>query len=100
MIRIKLKDPQGNWHEFEGDSKKTILEQCEEKGIPCPFACRAGACQVCACTVKGDKSHLVPEFGGDKLIEIEEDQFLTCIGSVTESAEGSDKIHEIELAFE
>ena len=82
------------------DSKKTILEQCEAQGIPCPFACRAGACQVCACRVIWDQSHLVPEFGWDKLIELDDDQLLTCIGSITPAAESSDEVHEIELAFD
>lgn len=80
MITIKLRDPGGNWHTFTGDSKASITEQCEKHGIDSPFACRAGACTTCACRVRSGSEHLVQNRFGEKLIETEDDQFLTCIG--------------------
>jgi 3-ketosteroid 9alpha-monooxygenase subunit B len=49
----------GTWHTFTGDSKMSVTEQCEQKGIDSPFACRAGACTVCACRVKSGAENLV-----------------------------------------
>lgn len=79
MITIKLRDTAGNWHSFTGDSKSSITEQCEKQGIDSPFACRAGACTVCACRVQSGGENLVQNRFGEKLIDTEENQFLCCI---------------------
>jgi ferredoxin len=79
MMTIKLKDPSGNWHTFTGDAKTSITEQCEKLGIDSPFACRAGACTTCACHVRTGAEHLIQNRFGEKLIDTDEDQFLSCI---------------------
>ncbi len=59
MITLKVRDISGQWHTFVGDSKLSITEQCERKGIDSPFACRAGACTTCACRVRSGGEYLV-----------------------------------------
>lgn len=100
MIRIKIKDPSGNWHEFVGDSKSSITEQCEAKGIDSPFACRAGACTMCATRVKEWGEHLVQDAFGQKLVEIDDDQFLCCIGSLHEWRAKSDEEFEVVMEYD
>lgn len=99
MITIKLKDISGNWHTFQGDSKSSITEQCEKQGIDSPFACRAGACTTCACRVKSGAESLVQNRFGEKLIETDDDQFLSCIGGLHEGHVASAENYEVVLDF-
>lgn len=99
MITIKLKDPSGNWHTFTGDSKISITEQCEKQGIDSPFACRAGACTTCACRVKSGAEFLVQNRFWEKLIDTDDDQFLSCIGWLHEWRALDSEIHEVVLDY-
>ena len=99
MITIKLRDVMGTWHTFTGDSKLSITEQCEQKGIDSPFACRAGACTVCACRVKSGAENLVQNRFGEKLIETDEDQFLCCIGGLHEGRVASAENFEVVMDY-
>ena len=100
MITIKLRDQMGEWHTFTGDSKTSITEQCEKRGIDSPFACRAWACITCACRVRAGRDSLVQERFGDKLIDIDEDQFLACIGGFHEWRVASSENYEVVLDYE
>lgn len=99
MITIKLRDPSGNWHTFIGEDKASITDQCEKHGIDSPFACRAGACTTCACKVVSWGEHLVQNKFGEKLIDTDEDQFLTCIGWLHEGRINSEENFEVVLDF-
>jgi len=99
MITLKLRDTTGTWHTFTGDSKLSISEQCEKHGIDSPFACRAGACTTCACYVRAGAEHLVQNRFGEKLIDTEENQFLTCIGGLHEGRVSSAENYEVVLDF-
>ncbi len=99
MITVKLRDPMGAWHTFTGDSKSSITEQCEKLGIDSPFACRAGACTTCACRVESGAEFLVQNRFWEKLIETEENQFLSCIGWFHEGRVADSDNHEVVLNF-
>ncbi len=99
MITIKLRDPSGNWNTFIGEDKASITEQCEKHGIDSPFACRAGACTSCACKVVSWSEHLVQNKFWEKLIDTEDDQFLTCIGWLHEGRIASEENFEVVLDF-
>lgn len=99
MITIKLRDPSGNWHTFQGEDKSSITEQCEKHGIDSPFACKAGACTVCACKVVSWGEHLVQNKFWEKLVDTDDDQFLTCIGGLHEWRVSSRENFEVTLDF-
>lgn len=99
MITIKLRDPSGTWHTFVGEDKISITEQCEKHDIDSPFACRAGACTTCACKIVKWKEFLVQEKVGMKLIDTDEDQFLTCIWGLHEGHIDTPENNEVILDF-
>lgn len=85
---------------FKANGEQTLLEQMEHIQIDFPYSCRAGACMTCAVVVKNGMEFLDQNTGGEKFIDTDEDQFLTCIGGVkTEFANEKDetKVHIVEL---
>lgn len=99
MITIKLKDPSGHMHTFVWDSKDSITEQCEKLWIDSPFACRAWACTACACRVISWSEHLIQNRFGEKLIDLDVDQFLTCIWGLHEGRVASSDSYLVEIDF-
>ena len=100
MIRIKIKDPSWVWHEFVGDSKSSITEQCEARDIDSPFACRAGACTMCACKVEKGQEYLIQNKFWEKLVDVDDDQFLCCIGGFNDADVDSDEEYEVVMGYE
>lgn len=97
MIKISVKDLNGNTHVIEGDNTMSILEKAESVGIDLPFSCRAGACTTCLCKVKKGKEFLDQTKRGEPVVDLQEDEFLICIGGCkTEAVQDKDK-HEVEL---
>ena len=99
MVLVKLKDPQGTIIlEFEANGTQPLLDQMEELAFDMPYSCRAGACMTCAVVVKSGIECVDQILGGEKFIDTDDDQILTCIAGVKEEFVKSDK--QLELVIE
>lgn len=82
MITIRVTDIEGIEHIFEvsEDSSESILDIAEKNGVYLPFSCRSGACYSCCAEVSQGKEFLDANKTGEQLIDIEDNEFLSCIG--------------------
>ncbi len=70
----------------------SILEIGEQFGIELPYSCRAGACTTCLCKVEQGKDNLNQNLLGEPIIDLMEDEFLSCIGGFQKDLlEGEEK---------
>lgn len=98
-VTIKVTDIEGTKHLFtlEEDEPKSIVDIAEDQGIELPYSCRSGACFSCCAQIHKGKEFLDREKTGEQLIDVEEDEFLCCIGGVhSNSFEGNQDV-EIDL---
>lgn len=92
MVHIQLIDPTGKeLIAFDANSEQTLMEQMEERAFDMPYSCRAGSCMTCCVIVKEGKECIDETLGGDKFIDTDDDQVLTCIAGVS-----ADKINAPE----
>lgn len=75
----------GNFHM---DSKKSILENAEENGIDIWYSCRSGACFACWCHIVAGKEHIDIGKFDIPLVDVEEDDCLSCISWVDDNFNG------------
>lgn len=99
MVKVRVKDIEGTEHLFDlqQDEQKSILDIAEEQGIELPYSCRSGACFSCCAEIKKGKQRLDRQKTGEQLIDVEEEEFLCCIGGVSSEAFQSGEEVEIEL---
>lgn len=78
---INVKDINGTHHvlELNKDEDKSIIDLAEEKGVELPRSCRSGACFSCCATVTKWKEYLDLNKTWEMLIDVDEDEVLTCI---------------------
>ncbi len=96
MVVVKVIDSDGVEHTLEvTDPSKSILDLAEDQWIELPYSCRSGACYACVAKVKKWAECLEQNKTGEKLVDTEEDEFLTCIGWVKK--ECVDKDEEVVL---
>lgn len=97
-IIIKIQDSNGEllW-EFDAEKDKTIHQMAESHDIWLPLACGAGACFVCAVKILSGKECLQQDLTSPPLVELEEDQFLTCIGGIKAKCFDDEEDYEIIL---
>ncbi len=87
--KVTILDRDGsNLGSFHMDSKKSILENAEENGIDIWYSCRSGACFACWCHMIGGKQHIDIGKFDIPLVDVEEDDCLTCIAWVEENFSG------------
>lgn len=69
----------------------------EDQNFEIPSSCRSGACFVCAAKVlKGAECIDIGKMGVP-LVDIDEDQILTCIGGIKSECFKDGKVHEVVL---
>jgi len=100
MVKIRVKDIEGVEHLFDlqKDEQKSIVDIAEEQGIELPYSCRSGACFSCCAEIKKGKQRLDREKTGEQLIDVEEEEFLCCIGGVDSAAFTAEE--EVEITLE
>jgi len=97
-ITIKIQDTDGSLlQEFTAERWVSIHQLAEQNKVDLPIACGAGACFVCAVKVLSGKEFLQQDLISPPLVELEEDQFLTCIGWVKNECFDNNTTCEIVL---
>ena len=79
-VELVIIDEEGvNLGTFVANDKDSILEIARANNVEIPSSCEAGACFVCACQVTEGMQDLEQDKLGIALVDVEPDQFLTCI---------------------
>jgi len=97
-ILIKIQDT--DWNsigEFQAEKGKTLSQMAEAHQIDIPIACGAWACFVCAVKVLKWRELMNQSMISNPLVDLEEDQFLTCIGWIKNEYFDDGNSHEIIL---
>lgn len=99
MVIVVVKDIEWVDHRFEvtQDSQESIVDIAEQEGIELPYSCRSGACFSCCAQIKKWAQWLDREKTGEQLIDVDEDEFLSCIWGIQSSAFEVGEEVEIEL---
>lgn len=97
-VKITIKDASANvLGSFMAEEGKTIAQMAEENSVDIPISCGAGACFVCAVKVLSGKEFLIQDMVSQPLVELESDQFLTCIGGVAPEHINGGELKEVVL---
>lgn len=84
-VKVTVQDHKGETLlTFDANPEESICTQAQEAGAPIPMSCGVGACRTCVAKVVSGKEHLAPEAVGPAMIEVEDDEVLTCICGITE----------------
>lgn len=98
MVHVILKAPDGKeLLRFDANAEQTLIEQMEDRAFDMPYSCRAGSCMTCCLVVKQGKEVIDETLGGDKFIDTDEDQILSCIAGVKADAIASEEPIVLEL---
>ena len=80
MAKITVKDHNGEiLSSFDSVVGESIASQSQEAGAPVPVSCGVGACRACVCKVEQGAEWI--DYG-DAMIDLEDDECLTCIATV------------------
>lgn len=97
MIKLIVKDWNWNIHNIEWSFDWSISDQLEEKWIQVLTSCKAWACSVCSCKVVKWMKYLEQNKLWEKIIETDDDEFLSCIWWIKRDYIDDDNINEIEI---
>jgi len=98
---INVTDIHGKVHTFflDQDEEKSITDLAEENGVELPWSCRSGACFACCATVSKGKEHLDQNKTWEMLIDVDDDEVLTCICWVSSKVFEAGESVEIDLTM-
>lgn len=101
MVRVQVTDIDGEVHilESQEDVEQSITDMAEGIGVELPYSCRSGACFTCCAEVTEGQEYLEQNKTGEQLIDIEENEFLTCIGGVHTAAYEGDEDRDIKITM-
>lgn len=98
MIKIIVQNTE--WVElwsFEAEKWKLITEMAQKNDVEIPFSCGAWACGLCLCKVIEWRELVNGSFLNHPLMELNEDEVLTCISSIKDEYFDDWKDHEVIL---
>lgn len=97
-VTIKITDEAGNiTMSFPASKERSISEDAEKAGFEIPTSCRAGACFVCAGRVKSGLECVDIGKISVPLIDIDDDQVLTCVGGIYDRCFDDGGCHEVVI---
>lgn len=108
MITLTIVDHTGaDIISFTANGEDPILDQAEkqmmeskiEKKVEIPYQCRAGSCLSCGANVLEGMSHIEEELGGDKFIDTDEGEILTCISGFKKESIDSEEKFEVRISL-
>ena len=76
---------------------QSFFEAASDAGLSLTTACCSWACFVCACQIKEWWEYVDIGLLSVPLVDIEDDQVLTCVGGVKDSLFLGDSYHKIVL---
>lgn len=98
MVEVILKSPDGKvLITFDANADQTLVEQMEDRAFDMPYSCRAGSCMTCCVVVKQGIELVDETLGGDKFIDTDEDQILSCIAGINKEAVEDTEKHTLEI---
>jgi ring-1,2-phenylacetyl-CoA epoxidase subunit PaaE len=101
MVRVHVTAYDGEVHVLESvdDALLSITDMAEAQGIDLPYSCRSGACFTCCAEVTQWQEWLEQNKTWEQLIDVEPQEFLTCIGGIAPQAYQGDEDREIHLTM-
>lgn len=98
MVNVILKSPDGKeLISFDANAEQTLIEQMEDRAFDMPYSCRAGSCMTCCVVVQQGMEVVDETLGGDKFIDTDDDQILSCISGVKKEAVEDSEQHLLEI---
>lgn len=83
--------------QFMADRHQSLLESAESVGIDIGYSCRSGACYACACTVQEGMQGLDIGQFGVPLVDLEEEDVLTCVAGIRDERWMDWQNHEVSI---
>ncbi len=86
-VMIRVLDRDGSvLGSFAASQHESILDTAEKNNIDIGYSCRSGACFACACHVQQWQEYIDIGKFGYPLVDVEEEDCLTCIGWIMDDA--------------
>lgn len=97
-ILVEVVDSNGNLDfSFSPKMGESFVDGADRSGFEIPTSCCAGACFTCACRVIQWEEDIERELLSIPLVDLEEDQMLTCIGWLKDHVFHDGRFHHIIL---
>ncbi len=97
-IEVQLLNARGELEgTFTPSPGQSLAEAAEDNGLSLPVSCCAGACFTCACRIVEGQDDVDIGMLSMPLVDIDEDQVLTCIGGLKEYIYNDGQFHKIVL---
>jgi ferredoxin len=98
IVEVVIENDEGEvlWT-VQASKTKSLVESAEDVGIEIPSSCRSGACFVCAARVKEGMEFLDIGKFWIPLVDIDEDQVLTCVCGIKDDVFFVPGYHKIVL---
>lgn len=98
IIEVTIENDEGEvlWT-VQASKTKSLVESAEDVGVEIPSSCRSGACFVCAARVKEWMEFLDIGKFWVPLVDIDEDQVLTCVCGIKDDVFSMPGYHKIVL---
>lgn len=97
-VRVDIVDHNGTVEaSFTPKPGQSFVDAADEIGYEMSVSCCAGACYTCACRIVQGQEDVDTSLVSEPLIDIEEEQVLTCIGGLRDEVFRDGKFHHIIL---
>ena len=97
MILLTLREWNGQEHKIEVTEDISISEITQKAWIHLPISCCAWACFVCGAKIVSGQEFLDQGKAWEALIDLEENEFLTCIGWFKTECLTDEEKHEVVM---
>lgn len=97
-VIVEILDAHGNVEaSFTPHIGQSFVEAADDSNVIMPTSCCAGACFTCACRIIEWQDDIDIGLLSVPLVDIDDDQVLTCIGGLKDEVFSDGKFHRIVL---